>query len=242
MISSNASVRAAVAVDLHHRHEVVAVDGVVDRVVGDVVGHGVPQRWVGCILQSVSITSSRVARDGSSTHHAMTRELWAASACAATPTWNSGGTLSRGDTRAQPFLDPGRERVEHLVGDAGRLVAAAEEHEDQAPILLRERDELGGARADLGARVGAGLERRHAPALAQVARAPSNDLAEERLLVLEVQVERARRDAGGGRDARARDAVQALAREELGAGLGEALARGLPAARRGRRSEVGFSN
>src|SRR5262245_25930392 len=89
----------AVAVDLDHRREVVALDGVVDRVVGDVVRHAQssPLRGRGCVPESwmrlrVRATVSRDARVGSSTHHATTRASMPTSA------WDSTSGSSSGES------------------------------------------------------------------------------------------------------------------------------------------------
>ena len=75
------------------------------------------------------------------------------------------------------------------------------------------------------------LRWRNSATLPEIVRGRQGNLAEERLLVLEVQVEGAGRDSGGTGDRVGRDRVKPATREELGAARDQAAAGLRPASR-----------
>jgi hypothetical protein len=205
MISSKASGAARVAVHLDHRVEVVAVDGVVDRVVGDVVGHAVLSGGPG--------GDQRLGGDGGVQGRV-------------------GAAL--GDALAQPRLDAREELVRHFLGDRAGLVPAAEDDPHQVAPLAGEGDQLGHARPQLRLEVRACGPVRRVHPRPQLAERAEGDLAEQRLLVREVQVEGPGGDARGASDLGRGRAAQALAGEQLGGGGHQPAARLRPVSGGGR--------
>ncbi len=125
---------------------------------------------------------------------------------------------------AHALLDPGHQGVDELLAERGALLAAAEEHADQVLVLLRDVEQHAVARAQRAEGTVLAGRSTLLPGPQGIERRP-HDLAEELLLVAEVQVEGARRDAGAAGDLGAGDAVQTVVGEELGPRLHQPTAR-----------------
>ena len=122
-------------------------------------------------------------------------------------------------------LGPLGQGLQDVSADVGGAVLAAEQDPDQVPILLREPEKLLRARAYRVLEGRAGTLRGLLEPLPEPTDRLERDLAEDVVLVPEVEIEGSCGDPGVAGDVVTGDGVEPLGREQVGGRLDQAFSR-----------------